>query len=174
MTTTRDPKFVNDIPAEDTDIQARKPFKIERDNKRRFVRLEISSPMSLKKIRNIGGGFWPDGDWHVIEGYILNISAGGVLVELDQVVNEGDIVCMHFTLQDVEHLDNILGLVKRVDSEPDCYIAGIEFITRDYLIDHFSSAECDMLAPELTNFDESVRHILDKYVVRSATADEAR
>ncbi|MBD3257618.1 hypothetical protein GF377_04235 [candidate division GN15 bacterium] len=174
MTTTRDPKFVNDIPAADTDILVRKPFKIERENTRRFVRLEISTPMSLKKIKDIGGGFWPEGDWHIIQGMILNISAGGVLVELDQAINEGDVVSMQFTLQDVELLDNVLGLVKRVDSEPDYLIAGIEFITRDYLADHFSSAEMELLDGELTNFDEKMRQVLNKYVYSEATAGGER
>ena len=174
MATTKAPKFVSDVPTADTDVLVRKPFKIERDSRRRFVRLQISTPMSLKKIKDIGGGFWPEGDWHLIHGMILNISAGGVLVELDQVINEGDVVSMQFTLQDVEQLDNVLGLVKRVDPETDCYIAGIEFITREYLKDHFSAAEMDLIGSQLTGFDESVRQVLNKYVDRTATTGEGR
>ena len=171
MKSTKSPKFISEVPAEDTDVLVRKPFRVERDDKRRFVRLQISSPMSMKKIKDIGGGFWPEGDWHVIHGYILNISAGGVLVELEQAVSEGDVVSMQFTLQEVEQIDNVLGLVKRVDGVDDCFIAGIEFITRDYLQDHFSGGEIDLLAGEMTNFDESVRGVLNKYVYR-ATSDE--
>ncbi len=164
MKTKEKVKFVRDVETMDMEMAVRKPFRIDRENKRRFIRLEISSPMSMKKIKDAVGNFWPEGDWHVINGTILNISAGGVLVEIDQPVLEGDIVSMHFTLQDVECLNNILGLVKRVDGEEGFFLAGIEFITRDYLVDLFSGGELDLLPRNLSNFNESVREVLNKYV----------
>jgi hypothetical protein len=126
--------------------------------------------MSLKKIRDTAGNYWPEGDWHIIHGTILNISGGGVLVELDQAVDEGDVVSMHFTLQDVEGLDNVLGLIKRVDIEPEGCLVGIEFITREQLIDHFSQAELDLLGEGYTNFDDSIRQLLNRYVYSAAEA----
>jgi hypothetical protein len=127
--------------------------------------------MSLKKIRDTVGNYWPEGDWHVINGQILNISAGGVLVELDQAVDEGDIVSMNFTIQDVEGLDNVLGLIKRVDIDPEGTLAGIEFITRERLVDHFTQAEMDLLADGYTNFDDSIRHVLNRYVYATTGVD---
>ncbi|MFZ5979242.1 MAG: PilZ domain-containing protein [Candidatus Zixiibacteriota bacterium] len=157
-------KYVKDVATGENDLAVRKPFRMNRENQRRFIRLEISSPMTLKKIKDAAGNFWPEGDWHVINGMILNISAGGVLVEVDQPLLEGDVVSMYFTLQDVECLDNVLGLVKRVDGEDGFFLAGVEFITREYLTDLFSRGEMDLLPENLTNFDESVRTVLNKYV----------
>ncbi|MBN1211688.1 MAG: PilZ domain-containing protein [candidate division Zixibacteria bacterium] len=164
MRTKEKVKFVKDVETESTELAARKPFRVDRENKRRFIRLQISSPMTMKKIKDAVGNFWPEGDWHMINGTILNISAGGVLVDIDQPLLEGDVVCMYFTLQEVECLDNVLGLVKRVDGENGFFLAGIEFITRDYLNDLFSRGELEMLPNDLTNFDESVREVLNKYV----------
>ena len=131
-------KFVTDVDVEDTEIKVRRPFRLDKENQRRFVRLEISSPMSLNKIKDIFGNFWPAGEGYTIDGDILNISAGGVLVEIDQPLNEGDIVTMRFSLQGAETLDNVLGIVKRVDQDESCYLVGIEFICRDYLLDKLS------------------------------------
>jgi len=173
MKTKEKVKFVKDVETENTEFAARKPFRVNRENKRRFIRLQISSPMTMKKIKDAVGNFWPEGDWHMINGTILNISAGGVLVDIDQPLLEGDVVCMYFTLQDVECLDNVLGLVKRVDGENGFFLAGIEFITRDYLNDLFSGGELEMLPNDLNNFDNSVREVLNKYVYAERVSRQA-
>jgi hypothetical protein len=163
-------KFVKDVETESMELNTRRPFHVDRENKRRFIRLQISSPMTMKKIKDAVGNFWPDGDWHIINGTILNISAGGVLVDVDQPLLEGDVVCMSFVLQEVECLDNVLGLVKRVDGEDGFFLAGIEFITREYLNDLFSGGELEMLPNCLTNFDDSVRAVLNRYVYTESVA----
>lgn len=166
-------KFVKDVETHGTQPKARKPFKVQEDNRRRFIRLEIAAPMTLKKIKDREAHFWPDGDWHVINGLILNISAGGVLVELDQAVNEGDLVSMQFTLQEVETIANVIGLVKRSDVDEGTVLAGIEFLTRAQLPDRLSRAEIDLLGDKCANFDERVKQVLSKYVHREKI-DEKR
>jgi hypothetical protein len=164
MKTDRKTKHIKDVDAGKTSYQARRPFKVSQEEKRRFIRLEISTPMSLSKIKDREGHYQADGNWQDIHGLILNISAGGVLVDLDQAIEEGDIVSMHFTLQDIEGLDNILGLVKRSDIDTDGCLAGIEFVSREVLVDYLSQAELDLLGPEYTNFNSSVRQVLNRYV----------
>ena len=166
MSDSQKVRYIQDVDAGPIELVARKPFKVETQDSRRFVRIEISSPMSLRKIKDAGGNFEPDGDWHTLHGLILNISAGGVLVEVDQPLFEGDVVSMHFTLQEVESIDNILGLVKRSDQDEGTFLAGIQFITREYLEDLFSQAEMDLLPDSLTNFNEGIREVLNKYVFR--------
>lgn len=163
-------RYVQDVDTGVEQLAVRQPFKLQTQDSRRFVRIEISSPMSLRKIKDAGGNFEPDGDWHTLHGLILNISAGGVLVEVDQPLLEGDVVSMHFTLQEVESIDNVLGLVKRADHDDGTFLAGIQFITREYLEDLFSQAEMDLLPNSLTNFNEGVREVLNKYVFREKMA----
>jgi hypothetical protein len=159
-------KFVKDVESSEAPHRARKPFKVQEENRRRFIRLEIAAPMTLKKIKDREAHFWPEGDWQVINGLILNISAGGVLVELDQAVSEGDLVAMQFTLQGVETLANVIGLVKRSDADESTYLVGIEFLTRAQLPDLMSRAEIELLGDSCANFDERVRQVLNKYVYR--------
>ncbi|MEW5794862.1 MAG: PilZ domain-containing protein [Candidatus Zixiibacteriota bacterium] len=170
MKTDRKTRHIRDVAAEKAVIRARRPFKVSQEEKRRFIRLEISTPMSLHKIKDRDGQYWTHGDWQTIYGSILNISAGGVLVDLDQVIEEGDVVSMHFTLQGVEGLDNVLGLVKRVDIDSEGCLAGIEFISREFLVDYLSQAELELLGKEYTNFDYSIRRVLDRYVYHETTS----
>jgi hypothetical protein len=167
MTTKTRTKFVSDVTHQDTAIEFAKPFRVEKQDQRRFVRLEISSPMDLRKIKDIAGNFWPNGDRRVIDGLILNISAGGVLIDVEQPVNEGDVVSMHFTLQEVESVDHVLGLVKRSDRDEGSFLVGIEFITREALADLFTEAELDLISDQLRGFDEQIRTVLNKYVQRA-------
>jgi hypothetical protein len=166
MKTSPKAKFVKEVETHGAAPKARKPFKVQEENRRKFIRLEIAAPMTLKKIKDREAHFWPEGDWHVVNGLILNISAGGVLVELDQAVAEGDLVAMQFTLQGVETLANVLGLVKRSDADEGTFLAGIEFLTRAQLPDLMSRAEIDLLGDNCANFNDCVRQVLGKYVSR--------
>ncbi len=157
-------KFVKDVEAADRNIRVKKPFKLEQQEQRRFVRLEISSPMSLDTIRDLAGNFWPEGNKHYINGIVLNISAGGVLAEIDEQIHEGDVVAMRFTIQDVESLDNVLGLVKRADYDDGAYLVGIEFVSRERLADIFTRGEIEMLSNKLTDFSEGIRSVLNRYI----------
>ena len=173
MTNREKVKFVHEVDAVPSDYRARKPFKVEKQEARRFVRLEISSPMTVQKIKDTTGNFSPEGDWHTLHGMILNISGGGVLIEVDQPLLEGDLVSMHFTLQDVECLDNVLGLVKRAEENQGFFLAGIEFISRQRLSDLLSQSEIDLLPESVTDFNDSVRDVLNRFVVRERIAGQA-
>lgn len=162
-------QFIQDVTTQEESLTGASKFKVHKDDKRRFVRLEISSPMAMRKIRQAGGEFWPNGERHIIEGVILNISAGGVLVELEQSVDEGDIVSMRFTLQEEEKVDNVLGLVKRTDVDSGTFLVGIEFITRQSLYDLMSEREIELLPESLNGFDERLRQVVSKYVHRERT-----
>ena len=79
---------------------------------------------------------------------------------------------MRFKVQDVEHLDNVLGLVKRTDQGEDYCLSGIEFITREHLRDKLSAAELDLLGQRFGNFRESVQQVLSRYLYTDRKAVE--
>lgn len=157
-------RLVQEVDTQSDTLVISKPFKLETDERRRYVRLEISSPMGLQKVKDIGGRFWPRGEHRVINGLILNISASGVLIEVTDPVNEGDVVVMRFTLQEVEQLEHVLGLVKRADFDGEAYLIGVEFITREDLSDSFTALEMSELSSDMTDFDGTVRTVLNKYI----------
>jgi PilZ domain len=175
MKTASRTRFVSDVESRDAEFTGSAPFKVQKDNQRRFVRLEIFAPMSLNKIKAQGGGFWPQGNTDTINGTILNLSAGGVLVELDELLNEGDIVAMRFTIQGEESLDNVLGVVKRSEQiEEPTSLTGIEFISKERLTDQLSAGEMKTLPDTLFDFQRSVERVLNKYIRRDSLTRNER
>jgi len=164
MTQNSRTKFISDVEIDQDNVIAVKPLTLSRDNNRRYVRLTIESPIRFRKIKDIFGRFAPENGDYPIDGTILNISEGGVLAELDQPLNEGDIVAMRINVEKVEPLEGVLGLVKRCDHEEDCDLAGIQFVHRDELVDHLSQAELELLSSELDHFGQSVRRLLGRYL----------
>ena len=171
MKDTSKVRFVSDVDVDTAPFTVRKPFKLLNDNQRRYVRLEITSPVAVRKIKDSDGSFWPDGDSYSIDGHILNISSGGVLVEIDQPLTEGDLVLLKITVQNAQTVDKILGLAKRCEAaDEEFYLAGIEFINRQHLSDLLSSAEAETLDPNCCDFTERIRQLLQQYVVQEQTS----
>lgn len=157
-------KIISEIDLGDNIVSVKPPFRMEEDKKRRYIRLEISEPIALVVMKDRDGGFWPDGDGAGHEGRILNISAGGVLVEGTGAIEEGTLVVIKLSLHDVEIIDNIIGLVKRSELDGDAWLTGIEFLPRECLADHFSAAELNLIPTELASFGEQLRKTLNRYV----------
>lgn len=167
MKNTDRTRFISEVETDRNNLTFRRPFKAETDGKRRFVRLEISSPVTLKTLKDIFGHFAPDGETTTIEGSILNISEGGVLVDLPQPVEEGNIVTIRFILQGNLKVDNVLGLIKRSEADEGCFLTGIEFINRDRLSDLLSESEINMLSSELTDFGGRISDVLRRYAIKN-------
>ena len=162
-------KFVSEIDIGDKRVEVRKPFQMEYENKRRFIRLEITGPVDMKSVKDCLSNFTPEDEYH-LQGNILNISAGGVLVDLDQPLNNADIVLMRLTLQGSLKLDNILGVVKRIEKDDEGYLAGIEFIARENLKDLLSQAELDLLSENISGFEDRVHEVLSRYLYTDSAA----
>lgn len=169
MTEQERTRFVSDVEVTDDTIRVKKPLKLQSENQRRFVRLTISSPINFQRIKDIFGNFSPNVDDYPIDGTILNISEGGVLAELDQPLNEGDIVAMRIIMEQVEPLEGVLGLVKRCDQDEDFHLVGIQFVRRDDLVDKLSQAEMELLSEELSHFSQTVQELLGRYLQSKRT-----
>ncbi len=144
-------------------VKVRRPLKIEEENQRRFVRLEIVSPVSLRRIKDIFGNYAAEGDKDM-DGTILNLSAGGVLVDLQEPLNEGDVVGIRFTICGLEPLGGVVGVVRRCDTDEEGHLAGIQFVEREQLADVLSSAEIELLADHFGDFEQTIRRVLDGYL----------
>ncbi len=166
-------KIISDIEADDNVLSVKKPFKLHNGEKRRYIRLEISEPIDLSILKDDVNGYWPEGDGPKYDGSILNISAGGVLVISNSPVKEGMIVLLKIFLQGIEVLDNIIGLVKRVDDEEEERLIGIEFISREYLKDAFSSSDIEFLREDIASFNEQLKKTLNKYVYYKRVSKES-
>lgn len=161
-------KFITDVTPTAESGPGARPYAVQTENQRRFVRLEISAPMELARVKNTGGQFWPEGQQQLINGLLLNISSGGVLVDLEQAVHEGDVVLMQFTLQETDRLDNVLGLVKRAEHDGEGWLVGIQFISRSSLKDLLSSAQIELLPESVNNFEDRVTDVVNRHLRRAS------
>lgn len=153
-------------------ISVKAPFKIEKDEKRKFIRLEITDPLNYSVLKDRNNGFWPESDGPSYTGSILNISAGGVLILSDAPLQEGTLVVIRMMLQGIEIINNVIGIVKRAESDENEWLIGIEFITRESLRDHISAAEYDLIPNDVASFDEHLRNILNKYIYQRRAMKE--
>ena len=153
------------------DFEVRAPFQIMEDNRRRFIRIDIEEPATFTVIKTSEGGFWPAGDGPTGTGEVLNISAGGMLLFVEQPIMENAVLSMSLGLEGCDKVDNVLGKVKRVDLDLGGYLVGIESITREKLADNMSRQEIDQLPPTLSSFNERLRLILNEYVYARKLSD---
>jgi len=163
-------KVISEVDAGDNVVSVKSPFQLVTERKRRYIRLEISEPIAYAVLKNRSGGFWPQGDGPSYEGCIFNVSAGGVLISAADPIEEGSILVLRMKLQDVEILDDVVGLVKRVDGDNGEWLIGVEFLTNDQLQDRLSSAELDMVVADVAPFDVRLQEVLAKYVYHKRVA----
>ncbi len=166
MKESRKAKFVTEHDLHEKEPLVNSPFKVTQDTRRKFVRVEIASPLYLHLMKGADGGLWPNGQRHPITGTILNISLGGVLVDLEQPVQHGDLVTLRFNLQGEVILQNVLGMVKRSEASEGKFLTGIEFVERETLSDRLSESELELLSDEINGFDDNVRKVLKKYIAK--------
>ncbi len=167
-------KIISEIETGDNVVSVKRPFKLYKDHSRRYIRLEISEPITFMILRDRENGFRTRPDNQVYNGSILNISAGGILITSEAPLEDGALLIMKISLQEVEVIDKVIGLVKRADADGDEWLIGIEFISREYLVDHFSSAELEMIPPEIASFDEQLKKTLNKYVFYKRNSTDGR
>ena len=79
-------------------------------------------------------------------------------------LEEGTMIFLKMFLQEIEALDNIIGVVKRAEMDAGDWLIGVEFVSRERLSDHLSDAELRMLPENAASFDERVKMALNKYI----------
>ncbi|MBD3217202.1 MAG: hypothetical protein GF310_02920 [candidate division Zixibacteria bacterium] len=141
----------------------KKPFKVFHHKRRKYVRLEVNSPLKFKTFNPMEPDLKFDEN-ETCEGRILNISGGGVLFETDYTVRENDYLVLEMTLADADTISGIIGKVKRVDTDEGTPLVGIEFMSPEKLKAELPSHVLDKIGEEIYSFDEQLRKMLLKYV----------
>lgn len=136
---------------------------------RRFVRIEVSSPVSFVPFRLPLAG--PVDTSQVSSGRVLNISGGGLLLETSAWVEPADYLLLRIGLFENCHLERVVGRVKRMEStgSGECLL-GIEFLTREMLFQLVSDLPKGYLPPEAGAFDEKLRELLSRQIFSKKSA----
>lgn len=140
------------------------PFEICQEDRRKFVRIEFSAPISIKNLMEMLKNRVPFDDLYQIKGEILNISECGMLVETENLINEDDLVLIKLSVEGMNEIDNVIGLVKRSELYNEISLAGIEFMNVEKLQDKLAQSEYELLAKHITTFENGLFEAIQKYM----------
>jgi hypothetical protein len=136
----------------------------DKTQKRRYVRLEVFSPVMFNSIV-------VEADKRVRlhpekrAGLLLNLSGGGVLISTTDRATEGEFVLMKFDLKGFDALTNVLGKVKRVEvcEDGECLV-GIEFLAIEHIEDPVIANGLTRLADHPKEFSQGLSRLISRYV----------
>jgi c-di-GMP-binding flagellar brake protein YcgR len=138
--------------------------KIERVQRREYVRIEKGLDLKYSVLKNSTSGFLLDQlIWH--ESRSKNISAGGMLIKENSDIKEGDILLMRINEYEIIGMPRFICTVchRRITIDDFTYI-GMEFITRKYLKTYFRSEEIKKLPPLVKRFDAHIQNKMVNYI----------
>lgn len=145
----------------------KKPTKLsdsDKAQKRRYVRLEVFSPVAFNSI--------------VVEtdkrvrlhpekkaGVLLNLSGGGVLISTTDHATEGEFVLMKFDVKGFDALTNVLGKVKRVEAcEDGESLVGVEFLAIENVEDPVIANGLSRLGDHPQEFAQGLSRLISRFV----------
>jgi c-di-GMP-binding flagellar brake protein YcgR len=122
----------------------RAPLTIRRTQRRRYVRLDISAPVSFRLLSLKEKDCLVSKMEH--SGVILNIGGGGILLVTKRKLEEGDFIIVDMNLEGCEVISGVLGRVKRSEqSNEDEFLVGVEFCPQEELEYYLSSEQIAQL-----------------------------
>lgn len=144
-------------------VKISKGSRIERVQRRKYVRLDISGKITFRKIednQDTAEGLGPQ-----LDGILLNISAGGLLFESPVKIKTGGFIILSFALKGSHALQNILAIVKRCEgSKHKGYLIGAEFLTKNNLANYGLENLEEFLPPGAGTFDDNLQKLVIKFI----------
>ena len=132
--------------------------------RRRYVRLDITSPVNIKLLvpssgKSMEPGFIP------YKGDILNVSGGGLLIESSESMPEDEYVVIELELNGTDRLTGIVGKIKRCETESQAtHLIGVEFCTEEDIRQNCPAEYQKLLGDCCESFSDKVRTLINKYV----------
>lgn len=145
----------------------------DEQQKRRYVRLEVFSPVGISEIARTGERVYLRPDKKA--GVLLNLSGGGALISTGDVVTQDALVLLRFEIKGFDALENILGRIKRIERQADGEsLVGIEFITVEEIEDPMLVAALDKLAEHPMGMKAGVSRMISRYVFQRQIETEPK
>jgi hypothetical protein len=139
------------------------PFPVHTEEGRKFVRLELFSPVRFQTLTCRSGKLKLSKKKGTAE--ILNLSEGGVLLATNSMVPTEGFMITTLNLSGVVTLEGVLGKIKRVEpSGEGDFLVGLQFVTRKELEQIATEEEIQRLPVPITSFNQKIREILSSYV----------
>jgi c-di-GMP-binding flagellar brake protein YcgR len=147
-----------------TKKQTNRQLDSEGTQKRRYVRLEVFSPVAFNSII-----VEPDKRVRLHPekkaGVLLNLSGGGVLISTTDRATEGELLLMKFDIKGFDALTNVLGKVKRVEAcEDGESLIGVEFLSIEHIEDPIVANGLSRLGDHPQEFAQGLSRLVSRYV----------
>jgi len=143
-----------------------RPKRVERVQRRRYVRLEMVSKVAYAVIpRSIE---WSERDKHLtwIQSQTVDLSAGGLQMRVENTIEPSTPVALAIDFFKQHGLPAMIaGLIRRVAHQDQQLIVGVEFLTDSQLAAHFE--DIADLPEEFRRFDSKVQNDLVTLVFRA-------
>lgn len=141
------------------------PRRVQRLQRRRTVRIDFSTTVTYARI--IKTMEWEELqdrlEWHT--SHSINISAGGLLMACQPDVESGDLLLLQIALPGELSLpETLAGVVRRLISQGENHVAGVELLTDFMLGDFFDSAQVKRLPESIRHFTVNKQHHLANYI----------
>ncbi|MBI5867633.1 MAG: PilZ domain-containing protein [candidate division Zixibacteria bacterium] len=144
------------------------------EQKRRYVRLEIFSPVSYYSIVTDEA---QRARRHPAKkaGLLLNLSGGGVLISTTDNVLSNEFVLLTFEIKGFDALTSVLGRVKRVEEcEDGERLVGVEFLTPEQVDDPVLATSLSRLSDNPLGFSDSLRRLISRFVFQRQVETEPK
>jgi len=139
------------------------PFPIKTSHGRKYVRVELSSPVGFRLLTCKNGKLKLSKDRTT--GEILNLGEGGMLLLIDSPVTEDGFMILTLNLNKLVVLDGVLGKIKRVEhSGEEGFLVGVEFTSKDELKKLTSSKQIERLPVRVVSFGHKLKEIISSYL----------
>ncbi len=157
-------KFISEVTTDESVVKVKAPFKLYKDKSRQYIRLEISEAVNYSILKDSENQPVPESERPEYDGLILNLSPGGALIESDHPTEDGALLLLKLSLQEIETLENVVGLVKRCEPLEGKWMIGVEFVSQRYLHDSLSAAQIELIPGGSLSFEEKIQTVLGRYV----------
>lgn len=141
--------------------------------RRRYVRLDITSPIQIKLLVQ-GEGESQEPGFIPFTGEVINVSGGGLLLESTEAMPEDQFVVLELELNGTDMLTGIVGKIKRCDSDSETsHLIGVEFCTEEDIKQNCPPEYQKLLGNCCESFSEKVRTLINRYVFNQKVKEDS-
>lgn len=146
----------------DNKLQLSNIGSIRRLQRREFVRIDYSTKLSYALFDDLKSN---NNEFKWFPSQTKNISAGGLLMKAGDAIKLGDMVLLkidNYAAMDVPRF--IVACCRRIISENESALAGMEFVIAEKLHKHFKPEELKMLPAQVKQFNTQKQNKLVRFI----------
>lgn len=146
-----------------TTTSGQTPFPVKTSHGRKYIRIELSSPVQFRLLTCKKGKVKLSQDR--TSGEILNLSEGGMLLLTPSPVPKEGFMFLTLNLNKLVVLEGVLGKIKRVEpSREEDFLVGVEFTSQKEVEELAFLEQIECLPVKVASFDRKLREVISSYL----------